>query len=175
VGKALGDLAGIVASSIDDATRQSWQASMPKRSDYMDEMRKKKMWVPYSGPTPQSGAWNPPSFDIPVAVDVEEYADSYALWLDVPGLQKSDVKVQVFPSTRSMTISGERKRPDGAEPTERVRHERRMGKFSRTVKLAKDLDISTIAARVDRGVLHMTARKVPAAEPVDDSVEISID
>ncbi len=50
-----------------------------------------------------------------------------------------------------------------------------MGQFSRTVKLAKDLDISTIAARVDRGVLHMTARKVPAAEPVDDSVEISID
>jgi HSP20 family molecular chaperone IbpA len=50
-----------------------------------------------------------------------------------------------------------------------------MGTFSRTVKLAKDLDASTIVAKVDRGVLHVTAQKFPAVEPVDDSVEISID
>ena len=26
-------------------------------------------------------------------VDVEEHADGYSLWMDVPGLQKSDIKV----------------------------------------------------------------------------------
>jgi len=56
----------------------------------------------------------------------------------------------------------------------RVRHERKMGKFSRTVRLAKDLDASTITAKVDRGVLHVTARKVPVVEPEDDCLEIPI-
>jgi len=55
-----------------------------------------------------------------------------------------------------------------------VRHERKMGKFSRTVRLAKDLDASTITAKVDRGVLHVTARKVPVVEPEDDCLEIPI-
>lgn len=36
-------------------------------------------------------------YEVAVAVDVEEYPESYALWLDVPGLQKSDVKVQKHP------------------------------------------------------------------------------
>jgi len=113
-------------------------------------------------------------YEVAVAVDVEEYPESYALWLDVPGLQKSDVKIQVSPSMRTMTISGERKRDGSAEPTGRVRHERKMGKFSRTVRLAKDLDASTITAKVDRGVLHVTARKVPVVEPEDDCLEIPI-
>ena len=39
-------------------------------------------------------AWTPsPQREVVVAVDVEEYDDSYALWMDVPGLQKDDLKV----------------------------------------------------------------------------------
>ena len=55
-----------------------------------------------------------------------------------------------------------------------MRHERKMGSFSRTIRLAKDLDASTITARVDRGVLHVTAKKVPVIEPEDDTQEIPI-
>lgn len=108
-----------------------------------------------------------------VDVDVDENPESYSLWLDVPGSQKSDVKVEVSPSMRTMIISGERKRAESTGAPRR--RERKMGTFSRTVKLAKDLDASTIVAKVDRGVLHVTAQKFPAVEPVDDSVEISID
>lgn len=125
---------------------------------------------------PQNGkAEKKAAGEVVVAVDVEEYPDSYSLWLDVPGLQKSDVKVQVSPSMRTMTISGDRKRPIAPEPTGRVRHERSMGSFSRTIRLAKDVDASTIAAKVDRGVLHVTAQKIPVIEPEDDSMEIPID
>ena len=49
-----------------------------------------------------------------------------------------------------------------------------MGSFSRTIRLAKDLYASTISARVDRGVLHVTAKKIPVIEPEDDTQEIPI-
>jgi len=39
-----------------------------------------------------------------VAVDVEEHPESYSLWLDVPGLQKSDVIVG-SPSSTLITLS----------------------------------------------------------------------
>ena len=29
-------------------------------------------------------------------VDVEEHADGYSLWMDVPGLQKSDIKARAL-------------------------------------------------------------------------------
>lgn len=56
----------------------------------------------------------------------------------------------------------------------RRRLERRVGKFSRTLRLAKDLDVETISARVDKGVLVVTAKKIPAVDLSTDSVEISI-
>lgn len=153
-------------------------ATLPRSKEEMY----RRMWNRAEGPSPWSPSRVSPEYnrasrqssEMVVPVDIEEYPESYALWLDVPGLQKSDVKIQVSPSSRTMTISGERKRIVSTEPTERVRHERRMGSFSRTVRLAKDLDASTIAAKVDRGVLHVTARKVPIVEPEDDSMEIPI-
>jgi HSP20 family protein len=116
-----------------------------------------------------------------VPVDVEEREDSYYLAMDVPGLQKSDLKIQVSQKIRTMTITGERRRVEG-EPLEdsegrkfRRRYERRMGKFSRTVRLAKDADATSIKAKVDKGVLHVTAAKVPKEPPTTDAVEIPID
>lgn len=117
-----------------------------------------------------------------VPVDIEEREDGYSLWMDVPGLQKSDLKIQVFPQQRRITIAGERKRQtgevaEGAEAgrTLRTRYERGVGKFSRTLRLSKDLDVSTLTARVEKGVLHITAKKIPAVDPSSEVVEVAID
>ena len=48
-----------------------------------------------------------------------------------------------------------------------------MGKFSRTLLLAKDLDVKTVTARVDHGVLVVTAKKIAPIEP--EAMEINID
>jgi HSP20 family molecular chaperone IbpA len=122
------------------------------------------------------------SVAVGVPVDIEEREDGYSLWMDVPGLQKSDLKIQVFPGQRRITISGERKRQTGeaadgpeAGRTLRTRYERGVGKFSRTLKLSKDLDVATLTARVEKGVLHITAKKIPAVDPSSDVVEVAID
>ena len=47
-----------------------------------------------------------------------------------------------------------------------------MGKFSRTLKLAKDLDVKSVSARVDHGVLVVSAKKVAPLEP--EAMEIDI-
>ena len=58
------------------------------------EGRSKNRWM-----GPETPAWTPsPQREVVVAVDVEEYDDSYALWMDVPGLQKDDLKVPPFPT-----------------------------------------------------------------------------
>lgn len=128
--------------------------------------------------SPREASWRASDVMQAVPVDIEEHADGYTLYMDVPGLQKADVKIQIFPSQRKMAISGERSRitKEETDPSGRPyrrRLERRMGKFSRSLNLAKDLDIKSVTARVDHGVLIVTAKKLAPQEP--EAMEVDIE
>lgn len=161
---------GVIADFMDMA--QKWQASNPGS--------------PQSGPGPSS------TMQLPLLVDLEESEEVYTLTADVPGLQKSDLKITVNKKDRTLTIGGERKRASKAtaEPVDtesqkqeqpkqqqqfRQRHERIMGKFSRTLqRLPEDADLTAVSARVEKGVLTITVKKTEQRR-YDDFVEINVD
>ncbi|MGH3273972.1 MAG: Hsp20/alpha crystallin family protein [Streptosporangiaceae bacterium] len=95
--------------------------------------------------------WVPPA-------DVEETEDSYTVALDLPGVKRDDVSVEV--SDRDLTIRGEIREHEHAGVVHR--HARHTGRFDYRLSLPGEVDPEHVAAKLEDGV--MTAR-LPKATP----------
>ena len=140
---------------------------------------------PYSGATSGSGNSSGSSSSAPAGylpIDLEEQETYYTLTADVPGLQKADLKISVNQNERTLKIVGERQRSSDqqsepqadSQPRFRKQLERSMGKFSRTLVLDKEADLSAVSARVDKGVLTITIQKQDLVKH-DDEIRVNID
>jgi len=100
-----------------------------------------------------------------IAVDIKETDTSYTVKADFPGLNKDDIDVSV--DNNVLTISAEHK--DEAEEKDGgkvIYQERRVGKYSRSFNLGKNIDDASIKAAFDNGVLTLDIPKgeVPPAK-----------
>lgn len=100
-------------------------------------------------------AWTPP-------IDVYETHDRYVVAAELPGLAREHIELALESSR--LTIRGRRTgRPDEAIE---VRHfhqvERGHGAFNRTFEFAATIDVTTVSADLQNGVLTVTLPKVPA-------------
>jgi len=93
-----------------------------------------------------------------IAVDIHETESGYSVKADFPGLSRDKIDVSV--DNNVLTISAEHK--DEAEEkdgTRLIRQERRVGQYSRSFNLGKDIDESAIEAEFDNGVLTLQIPK----------------
>lgn len=96
------------------------------------------------------------------AINVFQDRDGIVVRAEVPGVppQAIDVKLE----GRTLTVTGERQ----ADPLEKGsfhRHERRAGKFSRSLQLPEDLDNEKAAAECRHGVLTVRIPKREETKP----------
>lgn len=91
--------------------------------------------------------------DIVPALDLVEKESHYVLSVDLPGVKKEDIHVEV--NDNILRISGERK----AEISEAGHIERSYGKFERAVKLARDISTEEVEAHFENGVLSLAIPK----------------
>jgi HSP20 family protein len=97
------------------------------------------------------------------AMDVSESDDQYAITLEVPGVAKDDVTVEVHENV--MTIRGEKK-SEREEKKEKSRWiERRYGSFSRSFTLPSNADPERVKAAFKDGVLTIEIAKVEESKP----------
>lgn len=93
--------------------------------------------------------------------DVEETEDAFHVEIELPGIKKDDVTIEV--AGRRLTVSGERKEK------ERVgilrRRTRSVGRFYYEVVLPGDIEDDGIAANLDAGVLTVTVPKTIGERP----------
>lgn len=93
--------------------------------------------------------------------DVEETDDAYLVEVEVPGVKKDDIDIQI--SGRRLSVHGERKEK------ERVgllrRRERTVGRFSYEVTLPGDVDDDAVEAHLDEGVLTVRMPKPERERP----------
>ena len=85
------------------------------------------------------------------ACDFEKTADAYIVSVDVPGLTKEEVKVNVEDGV--MSISGERKPKAKKDDSEYLASERTYRRFERTFRLPDDINYDKVDAKVEDGVL----------------------
>ena len=96
------------------------------------------------------------------ASEVVETDDHYLLSVDLPGLKKEDIHVDLVENT--LTISGERKR-DGRNGTERVqRTERSFTAFKKSFVLPSSVTADRIEAKYADGVLELYLPKSQLAQ-----------
>jgi HSP20 family protein len=129
-------------------------------------------WPSFSWPTfpaPEvEAAWYP-------EIDVFEKDNRLVTRIDLPGMKKEDVKVEV--TDGRLAVSGERKR-EAEEKTEQFyRSEREYGSFYRAVPLPESVKLDDVKATFADGVLEVsvplpkkqdvTPRTVEIQEPVN--------
>jgi HSP20 family protein len=85
------------------------------------------------------------------SLDVQNLVDSYLVKVDLPGLKKEDIKVEV--KDRYLVISGERKSQEEAKDKNYYRKEINMGSFMRSVYLPLDAKVSGMTQEYASGVL----------------------
>jgi len=88
--------------------------------------------------------------------DIEETDNQYLLSVDLPGLKKEDVKIEV--RDRQLIVSGERKSENREEAKGRVSTERWYGSFVRSFMLPDGINADKVEADFEDGVLKL---KVP--------------
>jgi len=106
------------------------------------------------------------------AVDMYEGPERYTLYVEVPGVDPDAIDVSYL--TGALTIQGEKVAgPSAGEAGRLVRHERRFGKFRRTVELPTDVEADKLFAKYHAGVLEITLPKTKSS--VAQSVKIKVD
>ena len=95
------------------------------------------------------------------ALDIEETETAYQLTADLPGLEKSDIGIDLRENT--LTISAERKE-ERASDGRILWHERAIGKLSRTIQLPQAVDPDAVKATYVNGMLQVTMQKLAATK-----------
>ncbi len=97
------------------------------------------------------------------ALDVVEGEGEFMVFVDVPGLDRSELELKVDGAT--LTIGGTRTRPDAFTERQTRRAERSFGTFKRTVTIPVEADSDRISAKLTSGVLTITMpRKTSGVE-----------
>lgn len=94
---------------------------------------------------------------VPV-VNTREGEYAYHVDVDLPGVKKEDIKVDI--NKGILTISGERKLKEEIKEEDYYKVETYFGKFSRSFTLPDNSDIENIEASSENGVLEVVIPKL---------------
>jgi len=104
-------------------------------------------------------------------VDIAEDDKEYLIKVELPEVQKDDVKVTVESDT--LTISGERKAEKEQKGRKFHRVERYYGRFERSFSIPDDAEADDVKAEFKDGVLRVHLAKCEKARPKQIEVKVS--
>ena len=97
------------------------------------------------------------------AVDIVETKGSYIVKLDIPGAAKDKIKAQIEDNTLHVSASI-------AEYSESGKESEPVREYRREFSLANDVDVNTIDAQYEFGVLTITLNKKPQFLPKEITI-----
>lgn len=104
------------------------------------------------------------------SADIVEHDDYYKVTMDLPGVDKKNVRITV--EDGRLTISGERTEERKQEEGRVRRYERFSGSFQRSFGLPEGIDPDSIEAGYRDGVLELTVPKPVEVKPKQIEVKV---
>ena len=101
-------------------------------------------------------------------VSVFENDKLYTVTLDIPGVEKKDVNIEVEGS--SLIVSGKREKANEKDMS-LYYSQTRYGNFSRTFNLPEEINVEKINAKYKNGTLVLT---LPKMEKINNSINIPV-
>jgi HSP20 family protein len=120
--------------------------------------------TPFGEEEMAQGAWIP-------AVDIYETKDSIMLNVELPGVTKEDMSLEVKDNT--LTIKGEKKLEKDVKEENFHRMERTYGSFVRSFTLPNTVHQERVKAKFRDGILEITLPKAEEAKPKQIKVEVT--
>jgi HSP20 family protein len=96
-------------------------------------------------------------------LNVHDAGDRYFLSVQLPGITPADIDLTITGET--LTIRGERKRPEGIKDDSYRRQERPMGRWVRTITLPDRIESASVGASFSDGILIVNLPKAESARP----------
>lgn len=107
--------------------------------------------------------------------DVAESEDAYTVEMNLPGVKKENVKIELKDGYLIVNASTKREVTEEDKKTKYIRKERYSGSGSRTFYVGKDLTQEDIKAKFEDGVLKLTVPKVEKKPEEPKSKYITIE
>lgn len=96
-------------------------------------------------------------------VNLYDAGDRFILSTPLPGMSPAEVELSITGET--LTIRGDRKRPEGVQDESFRRQERVFGRWARTVTLPDRIVADNVSASFQDGVLTVTIPRAEEARP----------
>jgi HSP20 family protein len=96
-------------------------------------------------------------------LNLYDAGDRYVLTVPVPGMSTEELDLSITGET--LTLRGERKRPEGLSDDHYRRQERPYGRWTRTVTLPDRVESGQVSASYEQGVLTVALPKAESARP----------
>ncbi|XVF83833.1 hypothetical protein PTKIN_Ptkin16aG0525100 [Pterospermum kingtungense] len=130
------------------------------------------IWDPFEGFGNGPSSSHETSAIANARIDWRETPEAHIFKVDVPGLKKEEVKVEVEEG-KVMQISGERSKEQEDKTDTWHRVERRSGKFLRRFRLPENAKMDQIKATMENGLLSVVVPKEEERKPEVKAIEIS--
>src|SRR5215510_941358 len=108
------------------------------------------MYFEFEGRTQRGAAWSP-------MVDVYEREDEIVIFVEMPGVDKSDV--QLSWNDGVLTISGQKRQQVPGKRTRYLCLERAYGQFRREIEINVPIDRKKARAELENGLLRISLPK----------------
>ena len=112
----------------------------------------------------ENAVWSP-------LTDISEDNDKYQLSMDIPGVEKKDVKISF--KNGALIVSGERKHESEDKSSKYHRIERAYGKYYREFQLPDQIVEDKIEAKFKDGTLQVVIPKAEEAKPKEISISVN--
>ncbi len=110
--------------------------------------------------------------DVHVPMDAYYTRTDFVLEVELPGVTKKEVSLQVVDQV--LSLKGSKKIAAGADTFEYLGRERRYGNFIRSVELPDDINLEQIKAKYEEGILQITFARLSPVRG-EDSKEVTIE
>ncbi len=104
-------------------------------------------------------------------MDIEDHGDKYEMNVEMPGIPKEDINIEVTPNT--IEISAEHEDSDEDKGKNYLRRERSTTSFYRCLELPEELKTDNVDAELEDGVLNLSLPKLEP-RPKKESKKVKI-